>query len=133
MPEDWFAYVPAVPLVMGTVMVQLPAPEVGTVRFSEVAPETRTGVLVTPEQVPPIDGGEVTAKTVSVSVRLQALSEPVLGLLMVKVKSEVLKVSSELGLKASARLALSTPVKMAVLLTGPWAVAPTVAAPLVLE
>src|ERR1700733_1160827 len=66
-PDDWVVYVPALPLVTGTVTVQLPALRLGTVRSSEVAPAARMGELVTPLQVPPMDGGEVTAKPASAS------------------------------------------------------------------
>lgn len=108
---------PVVVLVTITVTVQPPAGRLGTVRFSAltpVAPTTRTGLLVTPVQVPPIMV-EATLMLVSVSVKLALVSATALPLPKVNVLVLVSPLAMAAGLKALAIVGAFNTVK----LTGP--------------
>ncbi len=115
--------------VIVTVTVQLaPAPSVGTVRLSAVAPTTRAGALVMPAQVPPI---VVLATDMldRASVKLRFLSAIVLPLVSVNVITLVPPCAIGLVPKAFAIVGALATLSVAVLEPVPAAPVCVVATP----
>lgn len=83
-----FGFVPTVVEVTVAVIVHPPAGKLGTFKLREVSPTVSAGLLVTPEQVPPMVVEEILIP-LKVSVKVAFVKVPALGFVNVNVIVDV--------------------------------------------